>query len=59
MLSVDTNMAPKISLDLKINSKITAQGVSADSKQNFPVKKKRQDDCRIPLTYRIYMVLAN
>lgn len=58
MLSIDTNTAP-ISLDLKVSYKITAQAVSADSKQNFPLKKKGQDDCRVHLKYRIYMVLAN
>jgi len=59
MSSIDTNMGPRISLDLKMSYKTVAQVVSADSKQNFPLKKKGQDDCRIRLKYRIYAVLAN
>lgn len=59
MLSIDTNMAPKISLDLRVSYKIMSQAVSVDSKQNFPLKKKGQDDCRIPLKYRTYTVLAS
>lgn len=39
MLPLDTTMAPKMALVLKISYKIMAQAESAHSNQNFPLKK--------------------